>query len=243
MSATQTQETSNLQTIINVLGTQGPLSGTDLVGASGLPVDVVKAEVRALKEEHGIVTQDGSYFDVIEAYRAPGRDEQGNEPVIVQDEFTQAPPATTAPAKPQAPAKPKAAPAKPKAAPAKPAPVAPKAPAPVAAGYEGVNQAEMQRQALEYLESNRGKALQAQPNLYYTDPMDALTVEELIERVEMALAGAELNADEGSRENALLADTLERWAKRGLRRLRTISRGKGHGVRAKGKGAVSTDEE
>ena len=197
------------QTIVDVLGTEGAMSGNDLKARTGLDINVLKTAVLGLIDQ-GIMTKDGSIFDVVEEYRVEGRDEVA-EPVVEMDDFSQAAP--TPAARPAAPAKKaapapakKAAPAPTKAAPAKKAVAAPTKSAPAEA---------------------------AEPKtLYYTDAMDTLTVEELNDRVRIGMEAAEANAALGG-ENVIVAEILERWVKRAERRLRSIAKGKSQ-IRTKG---------
>jgi DNA-binding MarR family transcriptional regulator len=188
------------QTIVNVLGTEGPMSGQDLKAKSGLDTETLKREVFNLIEQ-GIVTKDNNTFDVTLEYRADGRD---SAPEADSDFDEPAAPAKVAPAKP-APAKVAAAPAK---TPAKaPAPKAPAKPAPAKAAKA---------------EPAEGK----EPIRYYTKGFDQLTLEELQQREAIWTAAMEANAEEGSEENMLVAEGLERILRRTTRRIRGISSGK-----------------
>jgi hypothetical protein len=195
-----TEIISNEQNVVNILGTEGPLTGTDLLSRSGLALETLKPAVAALLAQ-GIVTQDGNTFDVVPDYRADGRDDQ------TQDAF--AAPAAPAPAKP-APAK--AAPAKPapaKAAPAKAAP-AKAAPAKAAPAKAAAAQAEP-----------------AEPKTkYYDRAMDTLTREELVERIEIGMQYADAFAQQGTPAALIGAEIMERWVKRAERRVRSLDKGK-----------------
>lgn len=199
-------EISNEQNVVNILGTEGPLTGTDLLSRSGLTLEVLKPAVAALMSQ-GIVTQDGNTFDVIPEYRADGRDDQ------TQDAFAAPAPAVTAPA-PAKPAPAKAAPAKAapaKAAPAKAAPAkaAPAKAAPAKAAAP-VAQAEP-----------------AEPKTkYYDRAMDTLTRDELVQRIQIGMEYADAFAQQGTESGMLGAEIMERWVKRAERRVRSLDKGK-----------------
>lgn len=212
MSATQT---SPMQTLVNLLGTSGPLTGVDLINQSGLGADVVKAEMFGLIQQ-GYATQDGSYFDVVESLRVAGRDNV-KEPQVVYD-AGQAPTAPVAPAAPR---------------PTAPAP--PQAPAAAGSKKGGGKKAPAPSAPPQGVQVPNAPAATTAPKynrLYFSDPMDTLTVDELKKRVEVALNAAAANFAYGG-DNALIAEILERWAIRAMRRINGIGKGKSV-VRPKG---------
>jgi hypothetical protein len=192
------------QKVVDVLGTSGPMSGQDLKAQSGLDTETLKATVYQLITD-GIVTKDNNTFDVVPDYRADGRDEQGQGDLAVEFDEPVAAPAKPTPAKPVASktAAKTAAKATPpaKSAAAKPAPTKPAA-----------------KQAA-------APAAQENPILYYEYGFDQLTRQELADRAELWMNAAHANAQEGSPENLIVAEGLERLVRRTLRRIKSLDKG------------------
>lgn len=211
--------------LVSILGAFGPLTSEELnaqASAQGLIGTALATSVRD-GITGGWVIRDGSNFDTTADYYTDARvaASQGQQEIVYDEPAAPAPARPSAPAKaPAAPQK-AAAPAPAKAAPAKAAPAKGKAaltPKPTPAP-----QAIADNFATAYPDFNPDdEAIQ----LYYSEAMDTLTYDELVERILICEAAASSNWATNQYENQLVAETLSRAATRMRRAARNIRKGK-----------------